>query len=378
MLPLVRTVDQRLEGMLRALQSGQDTVSAHRSQLTPCLKKKTASSPVARVVFSDDGQWLAYWELDQHGVHIIKLSSGTAAENEQYVDFDAAIQCIAFGPNSKHLCVGLKSETNVLGKFEVLKHGDNESFTICRTILLTEVPATAVTGDGGSKALWMGNTFAFVYGDQLYLVNVCSFTMPDRNGKMYLSRQVCKECKYDFAICSNIKRYYDRVVCLNISNIRIYESILNSEGYIQIYHNQTIDISPVAKELNPRITMSRNYIVVYTPTTQLFAVYRPLDSNDLGYEIRQSNWAWYIDVHVPHNDLFFKEDSLSVLYIVQQNQISKTDLTFKAPKNWFADLPPPEIEPDKDFQVEGNVTRAVYTPGLLGVCSSEAMTVFKM
>ena len=90
MLPLVRTMDRRLEGMLRALQSGHDPVSANSGRLTLCLKK-TTSSPVARVVFSDDGQWLAYWELDQHGVHIIKLSSGTAAENEQYVDFDAAI-----------------------------------------------------------------------------------------------------------------------------------------------------------------------------------------------------------------------------------------------------------------------------------------------
>jgi hypothetical protein len=377
MLPLVRTVDQRLEGMLRALQSGQDPVSTRSGGLT-LRWEKTTSSPVARVVFSDDGQWLAYWELDQHGVHIINLSSGTATEKEQYVDFGAAIHCIAFRPNSKHLCVGLKSETNYLGKFEVLKRGDDESFTIYLTILLTEVPATVVAGDGGSKALWVGNTFAFVYGDQLYLENVGSFTIPERNGKMDLSRQVCKECECDFAICSKIRIHYDRVACLNISNIRIYEYNLNGQAEIQMFHNQTINISPVAKELYPRITMSCNYIVVYTPATHFFAVYRPLDSNDLGYEIRQSNWAWYIDVHVQHNDLFFKEDTLSVLYIVQQNQVSKTDLTFKAPKNWFAALPPRDIQPDKDFHVDGNVTRAVYTPGFLGVCSSKAMTIFKM
>lgn len=375
MLPLVRTVDLRLERMLRALQSGQSPVSANSGALTPCWKK-TTRSPVVRVVFSDDKQLLAYWELDKHGVHIINLSSETAAEH--YIVFGAAIHCIAFEPNSKHLCVGVKSKNNDLGKFEVLKRGDDGSFTICRTISLMEIPKTVVAGDGGSKALWVGNTFAFVYEDQLYLKSAGSFTMPERNGMMDLSRQVCRECECDFAICSKIHTQYDCVACLNISNIRIYEYILDGMGEIQMYHKQTIDMGPVAIELYPRITMSCNYIVVYTPATQLFRVYRPLDSNDFNHEMRQSNWAWYIDVHVAHNDLFFKEDSLSVLYIVQQNGISKTDLTFKAPKNWFDPLPPPEIQPYKNFHVDGDVTRAVYTPGFIGVCSSEAMTVFTM
>jgi hypothetical protein len=345
--------------MLRRLQSIESdhlqSAEVLSGSLVPFIHH-TPSSSVLMATFSKDSRLLACVKLESGYVDIINVSDSDV-ENCAYhcveivsdgdlMDKRKGIACVAFDTDGSHLCVGIHGSRSCLIEFCVLRRNDQRRYEHHRSITLSPLCEGEDMDFPISKALCLNHVFFFLNLDNLCLAHdgFCN----DTGIPLTAQGHIHQPCQRDFAVCNNY------AACLNDSRIVVYSFAL-SAGDITMNSLQTIDTT----QLNQctRIIMDQQHIAVHSVSR--ICVFKKVRTRD--------RWVIYVDHSVPGTkDLFFNPDHPSTLCIVGGNSCSVFDLNRSGVSFVW------------NFDLDGSLIAVTYKNGFLGVCSSRAMTIFRM
>jgi hypothetical protein len=103
--------------------------------------------------------------------------------------------------------------------------------------------------------------------------------------------------------------------------------------------------------------MNQAFIAVYVPSTPMLRVLKKSDGSNV--------WTSHAETKIK-NDIFFTQGKNSTLCIVQNKTYSELDLDSN------------EISLERELHFNGFLISVTSTCGILGVCSSDAVTIFRM